>query len=100
LDADTSAQFGLWHLEPYASDGGRTAVLRVRPATSSDQIGPIQSATTATGMDLYWVAEAYFYVLSCPDELAEDHCWGMAEAPMPLSFLLPDAVPEESPPDA
>ncbi len=90
LDTGTSAQFGLWHLEPYATDGGRTAVLRVRPATSTDQLGPIQSETTATGMDLFWVAEAYHYVLSCPDELAEDHCWSMAESPMPLGFLLPE----------
>ncbi len=90
LDSDTSAQFGLWHLEPYATDGGRTAVLRVRPATSTDQVGPIQSETTATGMDLIWVAEVYRYVLSCPDELAEDQCWSMAESPMPLGFLLPE----------
>jgi hypothetical protein len=90
LDPDTSAQFGLWYLEPYASDGGRSAILRVRPATSSDQIGAIRSETTATGMDLLWVAEAYHYVLSCPEELAEDYCWGMAESPMPLSFLLPE----------
>jgi len=90
LDSDTSAQFGLWRLEPYASDGGRTAILRVRPATTSDQIGPIRSETTATGMDLVWVAEAYHYVLSCPEELAEDYCWGMAESSMPLGFLLPE----------
>ena len=30
LGADTSAQFGLWRLEPYSSDEGRTAVVRVR----------------------------------------------------------------------
>ena len=90
LDADTSAQFGLWHLEPYATEGGRTAVMRVRPATSADAIGSIKSETTATGMNLSWVVEAYHYVLSCPADLVEDHCWGMAESPMPLSFLLPE----------
>lgn len=89
LDADTSAQFGLWHLEPYATDGGRTAVLRVRPATSSDTIGSIASETTGSGIDLSWVAEAYHYVISCPADLDEQHCWGMAESAMPLGLLLP-----------
>ncbi len=89
LDRNTSAQFGLWHLEPYASDGGRTAVIRVRPATSSDVIGTIASETTGTGIELSWVSEAYHYVISCPEALDEQHCWQMAESTMPLSLLLP-----------
>lgn len=91
LDPDTSAQFGLWHREPYVTEGGRTALLRVRPATSSDPIGAIKSETTASGMDLSWVTESFHYVVSCPLELAEDYCWGMAESAMPLSLLLPEA---------
>lgn len=96
LDADTSAQFGLWYLEPYSTDAGRTAVLRVRPAKSSDPIGAIQSETTDTGMDLLWVTEAYHYVLSCPSALVEDQCWEMAESAMPLSLLLPEVEPLDS----
>lgn len=91
LDANTSAQFGLWHLEPYSTDGGRSALLRVRPATSTDLIGPISSETTSTGLDLSWVAESYHYVVSCPEELAEASCWQMAESAMPLRLLLPEA---------
>ena len=41
LGQDTSAQFGLWHEEPYTVEGGRTAVMWVRPATSIDLIGSI-----------------------------------------------------------
>ncbi len=91
LDPQTVGQFGLWHLEPYSTDGGRTAVMRVRPAISSDIIGSISSETTSSGMDLSWVTESYHYVLSCPAELAEDHCWTMAESAMPLSLLLPSS---------
>ncbi len=87
LGRDASAQFGLWHLEPYSSDGGRTALLRIRPATGADLIGSISSETTSNGMDLSWVAEAYHYVVSCPSTLAEDYCWQMAESVMPLSLL-------------
>ncbi|MCP3998387.1 MAG: hypothetical protein GY722_25480 [bacterium] len=90
LDPSTAAQFGLWHLEPYSTDGGRTALLRVRAATSTDVIGPIASETTSTGLDLSWVAESYHYVISCPDDLAEASCWQMAESAVPLRFLLPE----------
>ena len=91
LGRDTAAQFGLWHLEPYSSDGGRTAVVRIRPASSGDLIGSIASETTSSGMDLSWVAEAYHYVVSCPSALAEDYCWQMAESVMPLGLLTRDA---------
>ena len=90
LDADTTAQFGLWHLEPYSADGGRTAVLRVRPATSADPIGSISPETTSSGMDLSWVTESFHYRVSCPEALAEDYCWQMAETVMPLGFLVPE----------
>lgn len=96
LGAHTSAQFGLWHLEPYSADGGRTAVMRVRPATSSDIIGSISSEVTISGLDLSWVSESFHYLVSCPTDLLDDYCWQMAESPMPLSLLLPDAVPEQS----
>jgi hypothetical protein len=89
LGADTSAQFGLWHLEPYATEGGRTAVLRVRPATSADPIGSIATENTGSGLDLSWVTESFFYVISCPADLDEQYCWQMAESAMPLSLLLP-----------
>ncbi len=92
LDPEGVAQFGLWHLEPYATEGGRTAVLRVRDATATDPVGSISPETTNTGMDLKWVRESYFYVLSCPTELAEEACWQMAESAMPLSLLLPDSA--------
>jgi hypothetical protein len=91
LDPATAAQFGLWHREPYSSDEGRTALLRVRDATSADTIGVVSREATTTGMNLLWVTEAFHYTLSCPTELAEDHCWQMAERVMPLSLLLPEA---------
>ncbi|MEA2002674.1 MAG: hypothetical protein U9N84_12440 [Actinomycetota bacterium] len=89
LGADTSAQFGLWHLEPYSAEGGRTAVMWVRPATSSDVIGPIFPEATTEGLNLSWVAESYHYRILCPTGLLEDYCWQMAESAMPLSLLLP-----------
>jgi hypothetical protein len=89
LGATTSAQFGLWHLEPYSADGGRTAVMWVRPATSSDVIGSIFPEATTEGLNLSWVAESYRYRIFCPTGLLEDYCWQMAESAMPLSLLLP-----------
>jgi hypothetical protein len=90
LGRDTAAQFGLWHLEPYVTDGGRTAVMWVRPATGADTIGPIIPESTTTGLTLSWVAESFHYQVSCPAELAEEYCWQMAESAMPLSLLLGD----------
>ncbi len=92
LGRDTAAQFGLWHLEPYTVDGGRTAVMWVRPATGADTIGPIIPESTTNGLTLSWVAESFHYQVSCPAELAEDYCWQLAETAMPLSLLLPDAA--------
>jgi hypothetical protein len=89
LSPDTAAQFGLWHKEPYTSDEGRTAVIRVRRATSADVIGPIAAEDTATGLNLSWVAESYYYVIECPLALLEENCYQMAESVMPLSQLLP-----------
>jgi len=40
---------------------------------------------------LSWVAESFHYQISCPIELPEELCWQMAESPMPLSLLLPEA---------
>lgn len=88
LGRDTAAQFGLWHLEPYTADGGRTALMRVRPATGADTIGSIIPESTTTSLTLSWVAESFHYQVSCPAELAEDYCWQMAESAMPLSLLL------------
>lgn len=91
LGADRSAQFGLWRDEPYLSDGGQVAVLRVRPATSSDTIGSITPESGQTSLVLSWVAESFHYQVSCPIELQQELCWQMAESPMPLSLLLPEA---------
>lgn len=91
LGRDTAAQFGLWHLEPYTADGGRTAVMRVRPATGADTIGSIVPENTTNGLTLSWVAESFHYRVSCPVELAEDYCWQFAETAMPLSLLLREA---------
>ena len=96
LGADTSAQFGLWHLEPYSADGGRTAVMWVRPATSTDLIGSISSEATVSGLDLSWVSESFHYLIACPAELLDEACWQMAESPMPLSLLLPEPEPEQT----
>jgi hypothetical protein len=95
LGQDTSAQFGLWHREPYTTEGGRTALLWVRPATSADVIGSISREETSSSLNLSWVAEAYHYVVECPLELPEENCYQMAESAMPLSQMLPE-VPEES----
>jgi hypothetical protein len=91
LGQDTAAQFGLWHLEPYSVDGGRTAVIRVRPATGADTIGSIVPESTTSGLALSWVAESFHYRVSCPLELAEEYCWQLAESAMPLSLLLGNA---------
>lgn len=90
LGRETAAQFGLWHLEPYTVDGGRTALMRVRPATGADTIGSIVPESTTNGLTLSWVAESFHYQVSCPAELAEDYCWQFAETAMPLSLLLED----------
>ncbi len=91
LGRDASAQFGIWHLEPYTTDGGRTAVLRVRPATGTDTIGAINPEVTQNCLDLSCVAESFDYRISCPSTLLEESCWTMAESAMPLSLLLPEA---------
>jgi hypothetical protein len=90
LSADTSAQFGMWRDEPYLVEGGRIAVMRVRPATSTDLIGSITSESTQNELILSWVAESFHYQVSCPTELVQELCWQMAESPMPLSLLLPE----------
>lgn len=91
LSQDTSAQFGLWSLEPYTSDSGRSAVLWVRPARSADTVGKVQSETSQDGLTLSWVAEAYHYEVLCPGDLVADYCWQMQETMMPLNLLLPEA---------
>jgi hypothetical protein len=91
LGASRSAQFGLWRVEPYSVEGAQSAVMWVRPATSSDLIGSITSESTQTALVLSWVAESFHYQISCPIELPEELCWQMAESPMPLSLLLPEA---------
>ena len=92
LGRDTAAQFGLWHLEPYTVDGGRTALMWVRPATGADTIGAIVPESTTSGLTLSWVAESFHYQVSCPPELAEEYCWQFAETAMPLSLLLEEAA--------
>lgn len=89
IDTDRAAQFGLWHLEPYTVEGGRSAVVWVRPATSTDILGPIFPEVTPEGLNLSWVAESYHYRILCPTTLLEDYCWQMAESAMPLGLLLP-----------
>jgi len=90
LGQERAAQFGLWHREPYVSEGGRTALLWVRPATSVDVIGTVVREDTSTGLNLSWVAEAYYYTVECPLELPEENCWQMQESVMPLGQMLPD----------
>lgn len=94
LDADTAAQFGLWYLEPYSSDGGRTALMWVRPATGADTIGSITPENTTNGLSLTWVAESFHYRVLCPTTLQEEYCWQLAESAMPLSLLLPEPAAE------
>jgi hypothetical protein len=89
LGQDTAAQFGLWEREPYVTDGGRTAVMRVRPATSADVIS-VFAEDTANGLNLSWVAETFYYVIECPLELPDENCWQMYETVMPLSQMLPE----------
>ena len=96
LGADTSAQFGLWYLEPYSSDGGRSAIMWVRPATGADTIGSILSENTTSGLNLSWVAESFHYRVLCPTTLQEDYCWQLAESAMPLSQLLPEEADTDS----
>lgn len=91
LSQDTAAQFGLWSLEPYSSDAGRSAVLWVRSARTADRVGKVSSETSQDGLTLSWVAEAYHYEVFCPSDLAVDYCWQMQETMMPLSLLLPES---------
>jgi hypothetical protein len=90
LNQDNAAQFGLWHDEPYTTEGGRTAVVQVRAATSADVVGSVTPEETSTGLNLSWATEAYHYTIECPNDLSEENCYQMQESIMPLSQMLPD----------
>jgi hypothetical protein len=90
LDGGTSAQFGMWQIEPYTVDEGRVAILYVGSAPDGVDDTDITSEAVEQGTSLSWYAGAYRYELFCRASLAEEQCWQMAETMVGLDTLLPD----------
>ena len=91
LDADTSAQFGIWQIQPYTGDEGRVAILRVGDAQGGSENG-IRAEVVEAGLSLNWIDRDQRYELFCRATLAEELCWQMAETMIPLDTVLPEAT--------
>lgn len=91
LDADTSAAFGFWTVEPYTAESGRVAVLRVGGVP--DGIGAAKSdvvpIVVPDGLSLGWTEAGLRYELFCQASIAEAVCNALADSFVPLSELLP-----------
>ena len=88
LDPGTSAQFGLWAVEPYSPDQSAVVVFRVGRPNEGAIRGEIISEAVADGLSLIWSDGDYRYEMFCQAALAEEYCRAMAEAPVPLADLL------------
>lgn len=90
LDPDTSAAFGLWSTDPYQSDTGRVAVLRVglAPVDTPTQRSEILPISVPDGLSVSWSDNTMRYELFCRSELSEDLCIEVAESSEPLVLLL------------
>jgi hypothetical protein len=91
LDADTSAAFGLWAVEPYTSESGRIAVLRVgaSPEGAAAERSAIVPFVVPDGLSLGWTESGLRYELFCRAPISETVCTTIAESFIPLSDLLP-----------
>lgn len=92
LDTDTQAAFGLWTAEPYRSDAGQLAVLRVGRAPIDAPAGRSEIITIAVpdGVSLAWTESGHRYELFCRSEVSEDLCHETAASAVPLAGLLSD----------
>jgi len=90
LDPDTSTAFGLWTTDPYQSDTGRVAVLRVGRAPTDTPIprSEILSIVVPDGLSLGWTEDAMRYELLCRSEISEDLCREVARSSKPLRLML------------
>jgi len=93
LDIDTSAAFGLWSAEPYSTDEGRLAVLRVGQAANVAEVGGgIVASPVEEGLSLQWSGGGFKYELFCIAQIPEDMCWQMVESARPLDSVAPTIV--------
>jgi len=90
LDADTSAAFGLWAVEPYTAESGRLGVLRV--GSAPDGVGGAKSDVVPIivpdGLSLGWTEAGLRYELFCQASVIDAVCNAIAERFVPLSDLL------------
>lgn len=90
LDADTSAAFGLWIVEPYTAEGGRLGVLRIGMAP--DGVGGAKSDVVPIivpdGLSLGWTEAGLRYELFCRASVTDAVCDAISDAFVPLSDLL------------
>lgn len=90
LDADTSAAFGLWTVEPYTADSGQIGVLRVGPAP--DGLGAARSDVVPIivpdGLSLGWTESGLRYELFCQASVTDEVCNAIVDSFVPLSDLL------------
>ncbi len=91
LDPDTSTAFGLWSTDPYQSDTGRVAVLRVgRAATDTPLVrSEILPTVVPDGLSLGWTEDTMRYELFCRSEISEELCFEVASSSEPLRLMLP-----------
>jgi len=92
LDVDTSAAFGFWLDEPYATSEARSMVLRVglAPADAPPTRSDITPILVPQGITLVWTNAGLRYELFCRSSVGEDLCRQVAESSVPLSTLMPD----------
>jgi hypothetical protein len=92
LDAGTSAAFGFWDSEPYASEDGRVGVLRVGEDRGDVPLGEVLGEVVTAGLSLIWTDGRYRYELFCRASLPEALCREMVSSVLPLrNLLLPSA---------
>ncbi len=91
LDAEFSAAFGLWPVEPYTVQDANVAVLRVGEA-GEFRIDGIVSDVVNDGLSLSWTAGDYRYELFCRTGLVDELCWQMAESSTSLTAMLPTST--------
>lgn len=90
LDADVSAAFGLWSVDPYTSEEGRRGILRVGSSGGTTLVeGEIRPEQTDLGFVMTWVVGTYRYELFCPIPISETACRETAESSRPLANQLP-----------
>jgi hypothetical protein len=92
LDTETQAAFGFWTAEPYRSDTGQLAVLRVGRAPIDTPAGRSEVVTIAVpdGVSLAWTESGHRYELFCRSEVSEDLCRETAVSAVSLGGLLAD----------